>query len=59
MDLPLLGATGDSAAEALLNLRIVRTYTRAFFDRCLLGLRATALDAPRPLAADVTLERFH
>lgn len=59
MDLPLLGAGGDSAATVLLNLRIVRTYIRAFFDRCLLGLRTTALDAARPLAADVTVERFH
>jgi predicted dienelactone hydrolase len=40
-------------------MRIVRTYTRAFFDRCLRGLRATALDSARPLAADVTVERFH
>ena len=59
MDLPLLGAPADSSAPLLLNLRIVRTYTRAFFDRCLRGVRPTALDAATPLAADVTVQRFH
>ena len=59
MDLPLLDAPTDSSVAVLLNLRIVRTYTRAFFDRYLRGVHATALDAATPLAADVTVERFH
>lgn len=59
MDLPLLGAPADSSAALLLNLTIVRTYTRAFFDRSLRGQHSTALDAATPLAADVTVERFH
>jgi hypothetical protein len=60
-DEPLIKAAGDSArtAEALLSLSMVQRYTRAFFDKTLLGRRGTVLD--RPPAQDsalVSVERF-
>jgi predicted dienelactone hydrolase len=60
-DEPLIKAAGDSVktAEALLSLSMVHRYTRAFFDKTLLGRRGTVLD--RPPAQDsalVSVERF-
>ena len=53
-DLAVLQATGDDARRtAEHNLSIVRTYTRAFFDRSLLGSSTTVLDAAR---ADGTIK---
>jgi len=60
-DEPLVEADGDSAktANALLALRMVETYSRAFFDRTLVGRTTTPLD--RPTGTDsvtVTVDRF-
>src|SRR2546430_2056396 len=60
-DEPRLEAAGDSAkrSNALRSLRLIETYSRAFFDRTLLGRPATFLD--RPSTADtayVAVERF-
>jgi hypothetical protein len=60
-DEPLIEAAGDSAktANALLALRIIKGYSRAFFDKTLRGRTATLLD--RPTGADsalVSVERF-
>jgi len=60
-DEPLIEAAGDSAktANALLTLRLIETYSRAFFDRTLLGRTTTVLDRPTGAdAAIVTVERF-
>jgi predicted dienelactone hydrolase len=62
IDLPLLKASDDPAAVArnLENLRTVRTYTRAFFDKYLKGRKDTLLDQPAPRDSDSRLrvERF-
>jgi len=57
MDTPMLRDSGQPSAQARRNLTIVRTYTRAFFDRYLGGARSTALDAA-PLDSAVTVDRF-
>jgi predicted dienelactone hydrolase len=60
-DEPLVQAAGDSmkTAQARVALTMIEKYTRAFFDKTLLGRTQTVLD--RPLPADtalVTVERF-
>jgi hypothetical protein len=59
-DLPLLDAAGDRArsAAARRDLELAMCYTRAFFDRVLLGRRGTPLDRPEGPKAGATLERF-
>lgn len=60
-DEPLIEARDDSAnaASALVALRIVNRYTRAFFDHTLLGRRDTPLDRPPPSdSAFVRVEVF-
>ncbi|MBI4420700.1 MAG: hypothetical protein HY560_07730 [Gemmatimonadetes bacterium] len=60
-DEPLIGAAGDSAktADALLGLSVVARYTRAFFDKTLLGRTNTPLDrAPAEDSAFVSVERL-
>ena len=60
-DEPLIEASGDSVktANALLALRIVGTYSRAFFDHTLFGKPASALGHPNPAdSAFVRVERF-
>jgi platelet-activating factor acetylhydrolase isoform II len=60
-DEPLIAAAGDSGkmSNALLALRIINTYSRAFFDKTLRGQAGTALDHPAERgSAFVTIERF-
>jgi hypothetical protein len=60
-DEPLIEAGGDSAktANGLLSLRMIEIYSRAFFDRTLLGRTTTALDRPTGAdSASVTVVRF-
>jgi len=59
-DEPLIHAADDSLATAmaLKSLRSVETYTRAFFDKTLLGTKATALDLPTPADSSVLIEKF-
>jgi len=53
-DLPILGG---SAGDPLRGMALIRTYTLAFFDGALKGVRKTALDRDSP-SADVLLERY-
>jgi len=56
-DLPLLEAADDAQyADGLRNLRIVCDYTRALFDKTLLGKRGTVLD--RGSTSDLQVEWF-
>lgn len=60
-DEPLIEAAGDSGKtrHARLALRIINTYSRAFFDKILRGQTETALDHPaKGDSAFVTIERF-
>ena len=60
-DEPLIEAAGDSGkmSNAQLALRIINTYSRAFFDKTLRGQTGTALDHPaKGGSAFVTIERF-
>ena len=60
MDLRLLSQSDDSAATAhnLYNLALVRAYTRAFFDKYLLGSTGTLLDRPTTLDPAVRVRHF-
>ena len=53
-DLPVIGG---SAGDPLRGMTLIRTYTLAFFDGALKGIRKTALDQDNP-DADVLLERY-
>ena len=60
-DEPLIEAAGDSGkmSNAQLALRIINTYSRAFFDKTLRGQTGTALDHPaKGESAFLTIERF-
>jgi len=60
-DEPVITAAGDSGkmSNALLALRIINTYSRAFFDKALRGQVGAALDSPAEGdSAFVTIERF-
>ena len=60
-DEPLIEAARDSVkfADARLALRMIEKYTRAFFDRTLLGRRETVLDRPPPAdTALVIIDQF-
>jgi len=59
-DEPLLEAVGDSVkrANALRALGYVESYSRAFFDKMLLGRKTTVLDVPRPADSNLVVEWF-